>query len=466
MFAEKVGQPCSTTGTGSFALPVASTFTTHRTWRSGFSTGAPAFYLATNDLGTVWEIGYGTFTTGSPDTLTRNLIASSSGSLISWVTVPYRVYSAPSGVVMAHLIAGGKATSRPAWLQQGGGWLDDSVALAWSDEYVIDKIYTGSADVEKGRVESGDIYVPSPRNRWVDIGTAGVTMTANHIGCVLLFDTTAAARTFTLLAGATAGIGHGFTCWVLGYGSTANGVVLDPDGSEVIDDDSAGANVTLPPNRLVRLSWDGGRSKWRTDFQRELETDLASATTTDLGSVRSANIRITGTTTITGLGTAPLGTTKSVRFAAALTLTYNATSLILQGGNNIVTAAGDTAEFVSLGSGNWFAKNYTRLIATPANERRASAYCTVSGGTLTEQKKVNISSVVRDAAGRFTVTMSPAMPDANYRVLFTAGSTTINQYCGEDDSSFARNTTTFRLYVGADNGGSTDPSSLNIEVFG
>ena len=70
------------------------------------------------------------------------------------------------------------------------------------------------------------------------------------------------------------------------------------------------------------------------------------------------------------------------------------------------------------------------------------------------------------AAGKFTCTMSPAMPDANYRVLFTAGSTTTNQYCGEDDSSFARNTTTFRLYVGADNGGSTDPSSLNIEVFG
>lgn len=464
MFAEKVGQPCSTTGTGSFALPVASTFTTHRTWRSGFSTGAPAFYLATNDLGTVWEIGYGTFTTGSPDTLTRNLVASSSGALIDWVTVPYRVYSVPTAAAMATVINGGLATAKPAWAPAGFGWLDYTLGLAvgW-----VKKRWTGSVDIEEGRHHiAAGIFTPSPRAKWIDNGAAGLTMTANHIGHVILFDVTAAARTFTLLAGATTGIGHGFTCWVLGYGGTSNGVVLDPDGSEVIDDDTAGANVTLPPNRLVRLSWDGARSKWRTDFQRELETDLASATTTDLGSVRSANIRITGTTTITGLGTAPLGTTKSVRFAAALTLTYNATSLILQGGNNIVTAAGDTAEFVSLGSGNWFAKNYTRLIATPANERRASAYCTVSGGTLTEQKKVNISSVVRDAAGRFTVTMSPAMPDANYRVLFTAGSTTTNQYCGEDDSSFARNTTTFRLYVGADNGGSTDPSSLNIEVFG
>ena len=83
------------------------------------------------------------------------------------------------------------------------------------------------------------------------------------------------------------------------------------------------------------------------------EVDLASAGTTDIGAVASNNVRITGTTTITSFGTAASGVTRQLRFAAALTLTYNATSLILPGAANIITAAGDTATAVSLGSGNW-----------------------------------------------------------------------------------------------------------------
>ena len=83
------------------------------------------------------------------------------------------------------------------------------------------------------------------------------------------------------------------------------------------------------------------------------EVDLASAGTTDIGAQASNNVRITGTTTITSFGTAANGVTRQLRFAAALTLTYNATSLILPGSANITTATGDTATAVSLGSGNW-----------------------------------------------------------------------------------------------------------------
>ena len=48
------------------------------------------------------------------------------------------------------------------------------------------------------------------------------------------------------------------------------------------------------------------------------------------------------------------------RFADALTLTHNATSLILPGGASITTAAGDVAGFRSLGSGNWRCEFYSR----------------------------------------------------------------------------------------------------------
>lgn len=88
------------------------------------------------------------------------------------------------------------------------------------------------------------------------------------------------------------------------------------------------------------------------------EVDLASATTTDIGAQTSNNVRITGTTTITSLGTAANGVTRQLRFAGALTLTHNATSLILPFGANILTTAGDTCTAKSLGSGNWVVTDF------------------------------------------------------------------------------------------------------------
>lgn len=89
--------------------------------------------------------------------------------------------------------------------------------------------------------------------------------------------------------------------------------------------------------------------------------DVASATTTDISVIAGDVVDITGTTTITGLGTAVTGVVKNVRFTGALLLTHNATSLILPTAANITTAAGDTATFVSLGSGNWLCAQYQKI---------------------------------------------------------------------------------------------------------
>jgi hypothetical protein len=94
-------------------------------------------------------------------------------------------------------------------------------------------------------------------------------------------------------------------------------------------------------------------------YMRAQDT-IASATTCDLGSKNAESLTITGTTTITALGTVSAGIIKRVTFSGALTLTYNATSLILPSNANITTVAGDTAEFESLGSGNWRCNWYQR----------------------------------------------------------------------------------------------------------
>jgi hypothetical protein len=86
--------------------------------------------------------------------------------------------------------------------------------------------------------------------------------------------------------------------------------------------------------------------------------DIASAATTNIGAASSPNVRITGTTGITSLGTAPAGTRRFLTFAAVLTITYNATSLQTPGLANITTVAGDNAVARSLGSGNWVIESY------------------------------------------------------------------------------------------------------------
>lgn len=85
------------------------------------------------------------------------------------------------------------------------------------------------------------------------------------------------------------------------------------------------------------------------------EVPLASAGTVDLGSAPAHSVQITGTTTITSFGTSAslLAPYYLVRFSGALTLTYNATSMILPGAASIVTALGDSLIAQYLGNGNW-----------------------------------------------------------------------------------------------------------------
>jgi hypothetical protein len=88
-------------------------------------------------------------------------------------------------------------------------------------------------------------------------------------------------------------------------------------------------------------------------------SDIASATP-DLSTATGQFVDITGTTAITALGTVTAGRWVIARFTGVLTLTYNATSLILPGSANITTAANDFAFFMSLGSGNWQCIHYQR----------------------------------------------------------------------------------------------------------
>ena len=112
-------------------------------------------------------------------------------------------------------------------------------------------------------------------------------------------------------------------------------------------------------------------------------TDIASAATTDLGAAIGNYIQVTGTTTITGLGTIGAGVIRFVTFTGILTLTY-AASLILPTGASIITATGDTATFISEGAGNWRCITYLRATG--------SALVGSAAGDLSSNTSVSVDS--------------------------------------------------------------------------
>ena len=79
--------------------------------------------------------------------------------------------------------------------------------------------------------------------------------------------------------------------------------------------------------------------------------DIPSAATLRL--LDGSYFHVTGTTGITRISARPEGDLVILEFDGILTITHNATNLILKGGLNITTAAGDVVLFISEGDGNW-----------------------------------------------------------------------------------------------------------------
>lgn len=99
-------------------------------------------------------------------------------------------------------------------------------------------------------------------------------------------------------------------------------------------------------------SFDGSTD---INIEDRLGTAVASASTTTIGTKGLGDyIHITGTATITSLGTAgAAGIRRTLVFDGALTLTHNATSLICPGATNIVTVVGTVIEVVAETKANW-----------------------------------------------------------------------------------------------------------------
>lgn len=200
-------------------------------------------------------------------------------------------------------------------------------------------------------------------------------------------------------------------------------------------------------------------------------TDVASAAALTLGDGNYFDI--TGTTAITSIGTKGVGTVIKLHFDGALTLTHHATDLILPGGANITTAAGDEAEFVEYATGDWRCVGYpptwlaatqteqetgtaTNRVVTPGRQHFHQSALKVWGkagvaGDLAAG--YNVDSITDDGTGLATVVIADDFSSANYSVVATTRDNT-----GLKMSISAQAAGSFQVVATNNSGTNTDPS--------
>ena len=189
-------------------------------------------------------------------------------------------------------------------------------------------------------------------------------------------------------------------------------------GAEVVDDTTPQLGGDLDCNG-AQIQWSKG-------------ADVASATA--LPVLTDGNyFDVTGTTTVTSINaTGGAGTLIKLHFDAILILTHHATDLILPGGANITTAAGDEAEFVEYASGDYRCTSYTKadgraLIAPTNNAITSTAQAFTEDQTfeaITETKTTKSASFTPDLSNDGTLyscsgTMTITMPSAESGKSFT-----------------------------------------------
>lgn len=214
------------------------------------------------------------------------------------------------------------------------------------------------------------------------------------------------------------------------------------------------------------------------------EVTVASATTCNILGALSDFIAISGTTTITSLGT---GTNrrKFVRFTGALTLTHDSTSLILPGAANITTAAGDTMIVESDASNNVRVLAYQRadgssinvmggdsgsggkrgLVPAPASgDAAANKYLKADGtwAAIASGAGVAVGTVVdyagTSAPSKWLFCYGQNVSRTTYSDLFTALSTTYGT--GDGSTTFGLPDLRGRVVAGKDDMGGTSANRL------
>ena len=135
--------------------------------------------------------------------------------------------------------------------------------------------------------------------------------------------TTPASQPFSFVKGTVGNPGINFV------GDTETGVWSLADGY-----------LNFACNGVTQLTIDPNGNVIANNLVSGVEQSIASAATTDIGSLVTNSVQITGTSTINSFGTNYRGP-KYIRFASGLTIN-NSALLVCPGGSNVTIVAGDS----------------------------------------------------------------------------------------------------------------------------
>ncbi len=188
---------------------------------------------------------------------------------------------------------------------------------------------------------------------------------------------------------------------------------------------------------------------------------IASAATVNLGSSPQTNLTVTGTTGITAFSGLAAGQTKLLTFAAALTVTYNATSLIITGGGSYTTAANDQAIVTCISGGNY------RLMIIPASGRSVTGSATVISNYMTgfipsgQSFSSNVSASMAISSGQAADSTNALMlPGGGFSWDITNG----NAANGYQGGTTLPNSSTLHFYIITTSGGGSPASFASTSL--
>ncbi len=189
------------------------------------------------------------------------------------------------------------------------------------------------------------------------------TIVATDLGSIVTYANAAAIAAALPQAGST-----GFPAkWFVDVFVLLDGAVTFTTSTSTIN--ANGSTLLVRRGQWVRFISDG--TNWTaivTGTRGGVRgADIATATTLTLPTGTVGTHSLTGTTTTTGIGSAPGGTKITLVSAGVAQFTHNATSFILLGGANITTAAGDVWEFTNDAAAGASGTNWRMTGAARAN---------------------------------------------------------------------------------------------------